>query len=465
MEVHLLSFLILYFAVHVNSKSDIRIGYRVTLAIPIEYSVGFIGRAFLMQTNQIEPNFKVALSIEPIDGKYSCSLQVFLGDAKVWNSGHYSPFFTSDKCVLELTKDGDLQLKGQREQVGWRTGTHGQGVERLQILGTGNLILVDAFNRIKWQSFNFPTDVLLWGQRLNVATRLTSFPTNSTVFYTFQIQYNKIALYLVSGKLNYSYWEFKPSKNRNISFVELGSQGLELFNDKHHKIAQILSPKGIFGNVQPRLRFLALLNKTGNLGLYFYSAEKQKFEAAFQALNSTCDLPLSCKPYGICTFSSTCSCIRLLTKENNIDSDCSKGFSGGFCGRGKNEVEMLELNGVGSVLRANAPVKVNISKEGCANFCLQDCKCVAALYSVGKCFVYGVVMGVKQVGRGTELIYMVKVPKGVHVGGHGKSGVKKWVLVMVGLIDGLVILLVLCGVGCYLIQKRRNNISTTDNNN
>uniref|UniRef100_A0A6N2KG46 Bulb-type lectin domain-containing protein n=1 Tax=Salix viminalis TaxID=40686 RepID=A0A6N2KG46_SALVM len=175
--------------------------------VPSEYSVELLGRAFLMETNQMEPSFRVAVSVEPVIGKYSCSLQVFLGDVKVWNSGHYSHFYTSDKCALELTKDGDLRLKGSNDRIGWRTGTSGQGVERLEILKTGNLVLVDALNRIKWQSFNFPTDVMLWGQRLNVATRLTSFPTNSTAFYSFEIQHSKIALYLSSGKWNYSYWE------------------------------------------------------------------------------------------------------------------------------------------------------------------------------------------------------------------------------------------------------------------
>ncbi|KAF2292055.1 hypothetical protein GH714_003025 [Hevea brasiliensis] len=276
MEVCLLCFLLLFFA-RAHCKSDIHLGYRVTLAVPVEYSGGFLGRAFLIETNQMKPNFRAALSVEPIDGKYSCSLEVFLGDVKVWNSGHYSPFFTSEKCVLELTKLGDLQLKGARERVGWRTGTSGQGVERLQILGNGNLVLVDALN-------------------------------------------------LISGKAS-----------------------------------------------------------------------------TFQL--------------------TTCSCIRFLTKENGMDSDCGDGISGGFCGR--DEVEMLELNGVGSVLRA-APVKVNISKEACANFCLEDCKCVAALYSSGElreCYLYGAVMGVKQVERGTGSTYMVKVPKGTHVG-HANSGLK-----------------------------------------
>lgn len=75
------------------------------------------------------PGFRAALSVEALDGKYTCSLSVFLGDVKVWDSGHLTRFYTSERCVLELTKDGDLQLKGAKEQVGWRTATSGQGVE------------------------------------------------------------------------------------------------------------------------------------------------------------------------------------------------------------------------------------------------------------------------------------------------------------------------------------------------
>lgn len=82
-----------------------------------------------METNEITPTFKTALSVEAVNGKYSCSLEVFLGDVKVWNSGHYSKFYTSNICVLQLTQDGDLRLKGPKDRVGWRTGTSGQGVQ------------------------------------------------------------------------------------------------------------------------------------------------------------------------------------------------------------------------------------------------------------------------------------------------------------------------------------------------
>ncbi|GFY95749.1 D-mannose binding lectin protein with Apple-like carbohydrate-binding domain-containing protein [Actinidia rufa] len=285
-------------------------------------------------------------------------------------------------------------------------------MQRLHLLRSGNLALVDAFDQIKWQSFNFPTNIMLWGQRLNVKTRLTSFPTNSTSFFSFEIQHDKIALYLNSGKSKYSYWEFKPSDNRNITFIQVGNKGLNLFGDQYTKIARIPMPR-----LEP-LRFLALGNETGNLGLYYYSPDNAKFEASFLAINTTCDLPSACKPYGICTLSDVCSCIRFITRDG-MNSGCSNGTSEKFCG--KKHAEMVELAGVTSVLKA-PPVE--------------------------ECFLYGLVRGVKQVGWGSGLSYMVKVPKAG--GQHGKSsGLKKWVLVVVGVVDGLIIVLVL-GLIYYL---------------
>lgn len=103
--------------------------------------MGFIGRAFIIESEQMVPNFKVALSVESGEQKYSCSLDVFLGDVKVWTSGHFSRFYTTEKCVLELNQSGDLQLKGQEDRLGWKAGTSGQGVEVNLNDPCGNVVL------------------------------------------------------------------------------------------------------------------------------------------------------------------------------------------------------------------------------------------------------------------------------------------------------------------------------------
>ncbi|KAI3677714.1 hypothetical protein L6452_36980 [Arctium lappa] len=439
----LLSFAILiHFSTHFYGNcipDNIQLGTQTTLVVPGLYILGFVGRAFILETSQPVPNFRVGLTVEAVEGKYVCSFDVFLGDFKVWSSSHLSPFFTSEKCVVGLTWDGDLRLTGRDDELGWRTATYGQGIKRLQLSSTGNLVLVDELNMIKWQSFHFPTNVMLWGQRLDVGTMLTSLPTNySNSYFSFEIHREKLALFLNSGKYKYSYWEFNPEKPQEISFVRLASNGLQIFNDESHKIAQIPSKR------LQLLRFLAVENTTGNLGLYYYSTKMTKFEASFRALRNKCDEPNFCAANEICTVSTECSCLEI------------KGFSGNFCG--KSGVEMMEIRGAVSILRDVNKKIINGTRESCADSCIGDCTCVGALFTSGnsECYLYGEVRGVKEGGHGGGgsdgdghgVSFMVKVLKG------GK-GLKKWMLVLIVVGDGLLLFICLGGIGFYMLWRKK----------
>ncbi|PNX84049.1 hypothetical protein L195_g040102 [Trifolium pratense] len=177
---------------------------------------------------------------------------------------------------------------------------------------------MDEFNNVKWQSFNFPTDVILRGQQLDVATRLTSSRINSSMFYSFEIENNKVALYVNSGKL-------------------------------------------------------------------------------------------------------------------------SEGFSGDFCSGKK--AEMLEID--------------------------NDCKCAAALYfrnasvEAAECYLYRLVLGLKQVDKGTGFSYMVKVPKGIGQN-HEKHNLKRWILLAVGVFDGLIVMTLVGGFVYWLIKRRSRGSRSGD---
>ncbi|KAL1545423.1 G-type lectin S-receptor-like serine/threonine-protein kinase [Salvia divinorum] len=462
MKIHLFALLITMNLV-INrslSESEINTGYQVTLAVPTDYTKGFVGRAFLIKTDQNPPYFSAAISVEAVEGgeRFSCSLDVFLGELRVWSSAHFSRFYVHEKCVLEFNDLGDLRLKGKNGRVGWKSGTSRQGVKRLSLLRSGNLVLVDEMRLIKWQSFNFPTDIMVWGQRLSSKTRLTSFPPNSTLFYSMEIKDDKIELFLNNGKSRYSYWEYKPIGGRNITFVELSSYGLEIFNGKH-KYDQIRSAAT---SLDP-LRFLSLDNNTGNLKMYHYSEETGKFEASYQALNFTCDLPLACKSYGICLMSGSCSCIRLVGDVCNEAGACGAGHS-----------EMIELKDVVSVLTSDS-YKDRVGKQECSRFCNEDCACAAAQYvedaddhenevgSSGRCFLYGIARGIRTIERENERVaYIVKVGRGAN-DSHGKSfGLKKWVIIVVVVVDVFIIFIILGGVGYYFFWKRKRNLAARE---
>ncbi|KAK9067789.1 hypothetical protein SSX86_011900 [Deinandra increscens subsp. villosa] len=431
--------LLVHFSTHFHGHcitDSLQLGAQTKVAIPGLYMIGFVTRAFMLETSQPVPSFRAGLTVEAVEEKYVCSFDVFLGDFKVWSSSHFSRFFTSEICVIGLTKDGDLRLTGHNDQIGWRTATYGQGIKRLQLSKSGNLVLVDEYNIIKWQSFHFPTNVMLWGQRLDVGTKLTSHSTNSDSFYSFEIHREKLALYLNSGNLfKYSYWEFNPMKPKNISSIRLATNGLQLFDDENHKIAQIPTKR------LKLLRFLAVENTTGNLGFYYYSTTTHKFETSFQALRNECDQPNFCKANEICTFSSKCSRLQI------------KGTQGNFCGSSRGDLK--EVQNEMSVLRDENKKIVNATKESCAGSCVKDCECLGALFtSVNReCYLYGEIRGMKEVDDsvGEGMSFMVKVLDGEKKG----KGLKKWELILIVVVDGIVIFVCLGGMGFYMLWKRK----------
>ncbi|KAJ0520706.1 putative non-specific serine/threonine protein kinase [Helianthus annuus] len=428
--------LLIHFTTHFHghcTTNNLQLDTAITVAIPPLYMNGFVTPTFVLETSQPVPSFRAGLTVEAVEGnKYVCSFDVYLGNYRVWSS---SRFFTSEKCVINLTRDGNLQLTGQNDEIGWQTATHGQGIKRLNLSDYGNLVLVDEFNVIKWQSFHFPTNVMLYGQRLSAGTKLTSPSKISNSSYSFEIHQQKLALYFNSEKFKYSYWEFNPKKPENISFIQLATNGLHLFNYNNHKFAQIPCKR------LKLLRFLAIDNATGNLGFYYYSNTTRKFETSFQALRNKCDQPYFCKRNEICTFSNKCSCLP------------NEGSLGNFCRNSRSN--MKEARNITIVLRNENWKIVNMTKESCKHSCRKNCTCVGALFERenSECYLYGEIRGMKEVDNVDEKTsFMVKVLEGE----KNKNGLRKWELILIVVVDGIVLFVCLGGMGFYMLWKRKN---------
>ncbi|CAL5342848.1 unnamed protein product [Camellia sinensis] len=91
------------------------------------------------------------------------------------------------------TPDGDLILADANGTSIWSTNTGGGGgggegkysVSGLNLTKDGNLVLFDQNNAMVWQSFDHPTDSLLFRQTLVNGQNLT---TSASVFNWTQVQ-------------------------------------------------------------------------------------------------------------------------------------------------------------------------------------------------------------------------------------------------------------------------------------
>ena len=61
------------------------------------------------------------------------------------------------QAVFALGLDGDLTVWNHHRQPGWRSGTAGQGTERLQVTDDGDVVLLDGNGRVLWMTNTAPS--------------------------------------------------------------------------------------------------------------------------------------------------------------------------------------------------------------------------------------------------------------------------------------------------------------------
>jgi hypothetical protein len=137
-----ISFFLSTFFLQTFSSLDFPIGSEVSLPVPSLYQYGFRGRAYVLDSLSNSPKFRAALNVEAINGRYFCSLILLFDDFKVWASDHVAKFMPVGACVLELTHDGNLQLKDQFGHIGWQSDTSHQSVK-----------VIFAWTTVEFQNF------------------------------------------------------------------------------------------------------------------------------------------------------------------------------------------------------------------------------------------------------------------------------------------------------------------------
>ncbi|KAK3165829.1 hypothetical protein QOZ80_1AG0038320 [Eleusine coracana subsp. coracana] len=429
----LLSMAVLFQHAALSSSTDFPVGSQATVQLPpVPYQPGFAARDVVLRAHEAksQPDFVAAVSVEAVAGGYTCALVVLMGDVTVWASDHLDKFVPTVLCRLELTGKGQLQLTDGAGKIGWVSGTAGQGIKALHLNGTtGNLVLIDAKNHTRWQSFDHPTDKFLRGEQRRLPLYLI-VPTTKVIspasFYSFELDGDKIAAYVNLGESKYSYWELAPDANNTImASARLDGSGLKMLDTQGMTVAQITPPVK-----KPPVSFLAL-EEDGNLRMCYYEARHQKFKASYRALGF-CELPLACGIGEVCSAAGKCSDVSVYaekpTRGGNSGSDSSSICSGANGG----DACMVHLRSVNTVLRTVSPAAANVTLRQCVEQCEHDLSCDAALYVTddgddiattehGVCSHYTLVAGAREViGGSRRFSYWMKLH--VNVGDGGGSG-------------------------------------------
>ncbi|XP_049395146.1 G-type lectin S-receptor-like serine/threonine-protein kinase LECRK1 [Solanum stenotomum] len=322
----------------------------------------------------------------------------------VWTANRDDPPLHSD-AYIEFTKEGKLLLwTKQNKKV---IAESPKPVTSASMLDSGNFVIYNKTN-VVWESFDYPTDTILAGQRLTLGQSLVSSVTevdhSSGRFYlSMQADGN-----LVAYPTNYlngpeaSYWGFMLQTRGEFGGVSSVFIGLtptgQLFrnasNGFRFQVNNIANTSNQSSTNKAAAIYRATLDPDGIFRLYTHNFDNSSLEINWSALEN------QCKARGFCGLNSYCT-----AKNGSSIGDCScfPGFSyvnramkfqgcyRGFvyeesCGSSRDSTLAYNVTAIQHLKVGGYPFsQVSMVEQDCRNSCLDDCTCWAALYMNGLC--------------------------------------------------------------------------------
>ncbi|CAI9777587.1 unnamed protein product [Fraxinus pennsylvanica] len=300
------------------------------------------------------------------------------------------PVFPSN-AILLLTDDGRLILQ-QEDRDDVNIVNPGQSVASASILDNGNFVLFDSSGRIRWQSFDHPTDTLLPGQCLPAGEDLVSSasktnPARGIFRLVMQTDGNLVQYPVEIDGPKYAYYASGTyGRGNNVS--------LNLDNNGH---LYLLNGSTIISNIttgqyRTRILYLVRIDVDGIFRLYYRSLDPQgNWTIEWSTTEDKCAPMGLCGLNGFCILMdevAECVCIPGFDHVNlgNWSSGCERNFAMEGC-KANNQHISYEIRSLDNTMweDANYAVLEGLTKEDCGKACLEDCNCDAALLQDGSC--------------------------------------------------------------------------------
>ena len=310
----------------------------------------------------------------------------------VWMANRDQPV-NGKRSQLSILKTGNLILTVAGKFTIWTTNTISLSSEQLSLYNTSNLVLRNLEEVILWQSFDFPTDTLLPQQLLTRNTKLVSSRSQSnfsTGFYELIFDNGNLLRLLYNGpEVSSIYW-FDPwlvswdanrSTYNNSRIAVLNS----LCNFNSSDDFTFMSAD--YGLVL--LRRLTL-DYDGNIMLYSWEDEGQKWVVSWQGIQTPCKIHGVCGANSMCSYivgsGRKCSCLPGYKMKNHTDwgYGCEPDFDFSC---NKNNSTFLLLSHV-EFYGYDYGFYPNYTFDQCRDLCLQLCNCKAFQYSFGVDYGY-----------------------------------------------------------------------------
>ncbi|GMH17419.1 hypothetical protein Nepgr_019260 [Nepenthes gracilis] len=253
--------------------------------------------AFLFSKNG---TFKAAI-YNPGNRKnyYLCVIHA-ASNALIWSANRDNPVSNYGKMVLTLS---GITISDEYGNPQWSTPPLHSSVSALFLTEMGNLVLLGQNNISLWDSFHYPTDTIVIGQKLPVGALLVSSVSDydlSTANYSLSVTTSDAVLRWDGS----TYWKLSTDLNsfRNsnyaVEYLAMNRTGLFLFaRNGSVVVIQVKLSESDFQT--------AKLDVSGRFMVRSYSGMGSKRE--FSGPDDKCGIPFICGRVGLCTDSDAAS--------------------------------------------------------------------------------------------------------------------------------------------------------------
>ncbi|KAK3427694.1 hypothetical protein EUGRSUZ_F03870 [Eucalyptus grandis] len=369
----------------------------------------------------------------------------------IWTADRRLLLSSSDKFVFE--DNGNVYLKKGNDTT-WSTYTAGEKVTAMELLDSGNLVLLGENKTILWQSFSSPTDTLVSGQEFAEGMRLKSFPNRNTSVF---LDISSGDLILSAGyQTPQIYWSMKGdsrrsnvsnSSNGNVHSVILVSNSWNFYDQNKALLWQFV----FSGNSDPNALWAANLGSDGSIKFVNLQRGNLATEEATRIPQNTCSVPEYCNPYEVCYFGSWCQCPTALNgncRSQPLSSCSSSHQLVDFAYIG----EKLDYFALGFVTPS-----VKSTVNACIEACRSNCSCNVLLFnsSSGGCFLFDQI-GNFQRSDPTSNGYVSYMKVSNTSGAKGSKNKKRAIVIAVIIFATVAVIASLAYIGFWYHQKKKS---------
>ncbi|KAI8535883.1 hypothetical protein RHMOL_Rhmol10G0209200 [Rhododendron molle] len=271
-----------------------------------------------------------------------------------------------------------------------------QLISAASMLDSGNFVLYNSAGRIIWQSFDYPTDTILAGQRLLTGKQLFSSASegdHSTGLFRLKMQDDG---HLLSFPLHspdttpYVYWASETGGFGNNITLNLDDKGhLYLLNQTGGNTIKNLSAAESSNDGKV---YRMTLDADGIFRVYSLTLDpKGNWSVMWTSSEDKCDPIGLCGLNGYCVTNDTEAHCRCLPGFNFVNLEiwslgCKKNFTTASCNNINDGSAGFAMMREGNMLWEDQNYKEAevTNKEDCEQSCFEDCNCEVALYSEDK---------------------------------------------------------------------------------